>query len=150
MSVILPAKGALNWDVTLNAALTYLDNNSLKVSTRPAIVANNAEPITVALSDSGTLIRVDTDENNYWQEFKIPTNAVVAFPIGTVITFATVNATIVCTELYDEASDTRSNIYGDGRGTSTNWMGFYGTGICRLTKIGTDDWILSGPSIFQD
>jgi hypothetical protein len=28
MAVVLPVKGSLNWDVTLNAALTYLDNNT--------------------------------------------------------------------------------------------------------------------------
>lgn len=29
MSLSLPAKGSVNWDVTLNAALTYLDTNKL-------------------------------------------------------------------------------------------------------------------------
>jgi len=28
MAVVLPVKGSLNWDISLNAALTYLDNNT--------------------------------------------------------------------------------------------------------------------------
>ena len=150
MALSKPTVGQTSWGATLNTALDYLDTNTVKASARATIVSNSAVDITLALTDAGTLIRVEADENNYWQGFKVPANSDVAFPIGTVITFAVINSTIICTELDSTDEATRSNIYGEGQGTSTNWMGFNGTGICRLIKIGTNDWMLTGPSIFQD
>jgi hypothetical protein len=50
----------------------------------------------------------------------------------------------------DEESDTRSNVYGEGFGTNTDYMGFTGTGVTRLIKIGTNDWIFTGQNIWYD
>jgi hypothetical protein len=96
------------------------------------------------------MIVVTKDENNYNQDFVVPANASVAFPIGTVITFVTIDASIMMREQTHDGSDTRSNVYGEGNGTSTNYMGFTGTGVTRLIKIGTNDWILAGNGIWYD
>ena len=149
MPLVKPVVNQSNWGPTLNTALDYLDTNAIKASSRPTITAASPD-ITLALSDAGTLIRVEADENNYRQDFRVPPNAVVAFPIGTVITFVTIDATIQMRENSDEASETRSSIYGEGFGTNTDYMGFTGTGVTRLIKIGTDDWIFAGNNIWYD
>lgn len=149
MPLVKPTVGQTAWGATLNTALDYLDTNAIKVSSRPTITSTTTD-IILASSDAGTLIRVEADENQYRQDFRVPPNSVVAFPIGTVITFVTIDASIQMLEAYDEDSDTRSNIYGQGQGTSTNYMGFTGTGVTRLIKIGTNDWILTGSNIWYD
>jgi hypothetical protein len=149
MPVSKPTLGQNNWGTALNTALDYLDTNAIKTSSRPTIIAASPD-ITLALSDAGTLIRVEADENNSRQDFRVPPNAVVAFPIGTVITFVTIDATIQMRENSDEESDTRSSVYGEGFGTNTDYMGFTGTGVTRLIKIGTDDWIFAGNNIWYD
>lgn len=148
MALVKPTVGQATWGPTLNTALDYLETNILKVSTRSPLVTTNTD-ITLALSDAGTFIVLTADENNYSQTFKVPPNALVAFPIGTIITFVTLNTTFWCNELFDEGSETRSNIYGEGH-SGTNWMGFNGTGVTRLIKIATDDWILAGNNIMWD
>lgn len=149
MAVVKPAINAMGWGTTLNTALDYLDTNTLKPRTGNPVVAA-AEDITLAMSDAGTFIYVVSDESGYNQQFQVPPNALVAFPIGTVITFVTVDATVEMREVYDEDSDTRSNIYGEGHGTGTNYMGFTGTGVTRLIKISTNDWIFAGNNIWYD
>lgn len=149
MALNKPTVGQTSWGQTLNTALDFLDTNTLKPNTRNPLVASEAD-IDLALSDAGTFFVVTTDETEQSQQFRVPANAVVPFPIGTVITFITINATVWVTELYDETSDTRSNVYGEGQGTGTNWMGFNGTGIGRLIKVNTNDWILTGNSIIWD
>jgi len=149
MPLVKPTVGQTSWGNTLNAALDYLDTNAIKASSRPTIITASPD-ITLALSDAGTLIRVERDEDNYTQQFLVPPNSLVAFPIGTVITFVTIDATIEMREVSDDDSETRSNIYGEGRGTSTNYMGFTGTGVTRLIKIGTNDWIFTGQNIWYD
>ena len=147
MALVKPTVGQNNWGQTLNTALDYLDTNSIKASSRPTIISATAD-ITLALSDAGTLIRVEADENQYRQDFRVPPNSLVAFPIGTVITFVTIDVSIQMLEVSN--GEARSNIYGQGQGTNTNWMGFTGTGITRLIKIGTDDWIFAGNNIWWD
>lgn len=149
MPLVKPTINQNNWGPTLNTALDYLDTNSLKVSTRNPIVSASAD-IDLVLSDAGTMIVVQADENSYNQQFRVPPNAVVAFPVGTVITFVTIDVTIEMREVTDEESDTRSNIYGEGHGTGTNYMGFSGTGVTKLIKIGTNDWIFTGSNIWYD
>lgn len=149
MALVKPTVGQATWGPTLNTALDYLDTNTIKASTRSPLVSSNTD-VTLALSDAGTFIVVTTDENNYSQDFRVPANAAVAFPIGTVITFVTIDATIWVKEDYDETSDTSPQIYGEGNGTNTNWMGFSGTGVTRLIKIATNDWILAGNNIMWD
>ena len=149
MPLVKPTVGQTTWGATLNTALDYLDTNAIKVSSRPTIIAASPD-ITLALSDAGTLIRVEADENNSRQDFRVPPNSVVAFPIGTVITFVTIDATIQMRENSDEESETRSNVYGEGHGTNSDYMGFTGTGVTRLIKIGTNDWIFAGNNIWYD
>jgi hypothetical protein len=149
MPLVKPTINQSNWGPALNTALDYLDTNSIKASTRSTITAASPD-ITLALSDAGTFIRVEADENNYRQDFRVPPNSVVAFPIGTVITFVTIDATIQMRENSDVTSETRSTIYGEGFGTNTDYMGFTGTGVTRLIKIGTDDWIFAGNNIWWD
>ena len=149
MALVKPTIGQTSWGATLNTALDYLDTKTLKPRAGNPVVAASAD-ITLALTDAGTMIVVTNDESNYNQQFMVPPNAVVAFPIGTVITFVTIDATIEMREAYDEDSDTRSNVYGEGNGTNSNYMGFTGTGVTRLIKIGTNDWILAGNNIWYD
>jgi hypothetical protein len=149
MPVSKPTLGQNNWGTALNTALDYLDTNAIKTSSREIVVSTTAD-ITLALSDAGTLIRVQGDENEYRQDFRVPPNSLVAFPIGTVITFVAIDVSIQMLEVSDDDTDTRSNIYGEGQGTNTNWMGFTGTGVTRLIKIGTNDWIFTGTNIWWD
>ena len=149
MPLVKPTVGQSSWGGTLNTALDYLDTNSIKASSRPTIISATAD-ITLALSDAGTLIRVEADENQYRQDFRVPPNSLVAFPIGTVITFVTIDVSIQMLEVTDNETETRSNIYGQGQGTNTNWMGFTGTGVTKLIKIDTNDWILTGNNIWWD
>lgn len=149
MPLVKPTLNQTDWGTTLNTALDYLDTNTIKTSTRSPLVSSSTD-VTLALSDAGTFIVVTADENNYSQDFRVPANAAVAFPIGTVITFVTIDATIWVKEDYDETSDTSPQIYGEGNGTNTNWMGFSGTGVTRLIKIATNDWILAGNNIMWD
>lgn len=149
MPLVKPNIGQANWGAVLNTALDHLDTNSLKPSARNPLIATSAD-IDLALSDAGTMIVVTAGVDGQSQQFRVPANAVVPFPVGTVITFITIDSYVWITELYDETSDTRSNIYGEGQGTNTNWMGFGGTGIGRLIKIATNDWILTGNNIWWD
>lgn len=149
MALVKPTINQNNWGPTLNTALDYLETNALKVSTRPTIISTTTD-IVLALSDAGTLIRVEADEEQYRQDFRVPPNSLVAFPIGTVITFVTIDVTIQMLEVSDGETETRSNIYGEGHGTGTNYMGFTGTGVTRLIKIGTNDWIFTGQNVWYD
>lgn len=149
MPVSKPTLGQNNWGTVLNTALDYLDTNAIKTSSREIVISTTTD-ITLALSDAGTFITVETDENNYRQDFRVPPNSLVAFPIGTVITFVTIDASIQMLEVSDNNTGTRSNIYGQGHGTSTNYMGFTGTGVTRLIKINTNDWIFAGNDIWYD
>lgn len=149
MALVKPTIGQTAWGTTLNTALDYLDTNSLKVSTRNPIVSSNTD-IVLTLENAGTLILVTKDENNYSQGFVVPTNAEVAFPVGTVITFATIDTTIWLKQRTHEASGTSASIYGEGWGTGTNWMGISNTRVAKLIKLSTNDWILSGSSINWD
>lgn len=149
MPLSKPTIGQSNWGETLNTALDYLDTNTLKPSTRNPVVTTNTD-ITLTLADAGTMIVVTAGQDGYTQDFVVPANASVAFPIGTVITFVTIDATIMMREQNHDASETRSNVYGEGNGTSSNYMGFTGTGVTRLIKIATNDWILAGNNIWYD
>jgi hypothetical protein len=149
MALVKPTNGQTGWGDVLNTALDYLDTNTLKPSTRNPVVSTSTD-IALTLADAGTFIVVTKDENNYNQDFVVPANAAVAFPIGTVITFVTIDATIMMREQTHDASETRSNVYGEGNGTSTNYMGSTGTCVTRLIKIATNDWILTGNSIWYD
>ena len=114
------------------------------------IVANNATEITLTLNDANKFFYVASDENHWWQQFNVPTDSQVAFPIGTVITFVLIDATVIAREVYDENTDTRSNVYGEGQGTSTDYMFFTGTGVVRLIKFASNQWILAGNNIYRD
>ena len=115
-----------------------------------AIIASNVTNITLAANDANKFFYIASDENHYWQDVYVPTDSQVNFAIGTVVTFALVDATIRTRESYDEGTATSSNIYGQGQGTAHDYMSFTGTGICQLTKIGSNQWMFTGPSVFQD
>lgn len=46
MAVVLPVKGSLNWDISLNAALTQLDNNTTSGNTAALQRVNNLSDLT--------------------------------------------------------------------------------------------------------
>lgn len=68
MAVVLPVKGSLNWDVSLNAALTYLDNNNTTTVTNALQRVNNLSDLTnvpAARSNLGLSAGTAAGVNNY-------------------------------------------------------------------------------------
>lgn len=148
-----------SWGFESGGGLRFPDNTIQKTAggfLKPSpnmegfITASNVNDINLALDDANKFFYIVSDENNYWQQINVLPDSQVDFPVGTVIKFALVNATIITREVYDEGTDTRSNVYGQGQEGSSDYMCFSGTGIAELTKIGSNQWILTGPNIFRD
>lgn len=89
---------------------------------------------TLVLSDAGKHILMATAGT-----FTIPSNASVAFPIGSAVSF--VNATTSCT--IPITSDTMTLAGTSTTGTRT----LAANGIATALKIGTTSWIISGTGL---
>ena len=88
---------------------------------------------TLVLGDAGKVI---TSSNASAQTLTIPTNASVAFPVGTVISVIQIGAGVLSI-----AGDTGVTLNGVSAGSgdiNTQYMGV------TLTKLATDTWIASG------
>ena len=157
--VVITGGGNNSWSFTSSGNLQFPDGTVQTTAggfLKPtpnmegAILASNVNEITLTLDDANKFFYVYSDENYYWQQFNVPVDAVVNFPVGTTITFVTVDATIILREVYDETTATRSNVYGQGQGTATDYVCTNGTSVAQLIKIASNQWILTGPNIFRD
>jgi hypothetical protein len=126
---------------TIGAAETTLVSNGTTLSFQYSRVAQNAQNgnITLALTDSSKHIY---SKNTGAQTITVPTNASVAFPIGTAITIVN-NGTTAIT-----FTTTSLTVY--KAGTSTAWASG-GTlavrGLVTLLKVETDTWFISGAGL---
>lgn len=95
---------------------------------------------TLVLSDRGKTVFHPSGAGS-GDTFTIPTNASVAFPLGTTITFINMDASTLA-------------IAASG-GVTLNWSGSFTTGtrtlaqggIFTVTKVGTDQWLGSGSAV---
>jgi hypothetical protein len=147
MALDKPTIGQNNWGDELNAALDHLDKEHLLESSRNPVAVSET-PIELVLSDAGKFIVIPPQEFG-WQQVIVPNNTDVPFDIGTVITIVTVASTFICTES-DADAEEPVFVYGENRGESHNWMGSSGTHVCKLIKLDTNTWILTGTDIWQD
>jgi hypothetical protein len=107
--------------------MTFLiDNSRISVSE----VTNN---YTLALGDEGSLIQIN---NAGATTITIPTNASVAFPIGTQIRFSRKGAGLP-TISGDGGVSVSSVNNGDNKISAQH-------AVATIVKVGTDDWILFG------
>lgn len=95
-------------------------------------VVNLATTQTFALGDANTLQTLTGGDDRAWT---VPTNAAVAFPIGTEIGLASRDAGKVT---IDNAGVTVTTKDGDGLQTVTAGA------LAVLVKIASDEWMLSG------
>jgi hypothetical protein len=114
MTVTLPVKGSLNWDISLNAALTYLDNQTITLSGNalvngqsaggdlggslpsPTVVGTHlAAPLPVAQGGTGSATQnyVDLTTTQTVAGAKTFTNNIVASAASRVATTVTVGQT---------------------------------------------------------
>ena len=101
----------------------------------PQVTAGN---VTLALSDSG---------KHYYQSsgatttLTIPSNANVAFPVGTVITIVNQNTANIAI-----AKQSAANLYLAGNSTNTTrTVTTYG--VASLVKVATDTWFINGSGV---
>jgi hypothetical protein len=126
---------------TIGAAETTLVSNGTALSFQYSRVAQNAQNgnITLALTDSSKHIY---SKNAGAQTITVPTNASVAFPIGTAITIVN-NGTTAIT-----FTTTSLTVY--KAGTSTAWASgstLAVRGLVTLLKVETDTWFISGAGL---
>ena len=101
----------------------------------PAIISVTASR-TLALTDERDIIEVDTALGAV--DVLIPTNAVVAFPIGTVITVTLVDITDVATITGDAGVTLNGVVAGSGTFIASAFNGV------TLYKRATDEWVVQG------
>lgn len=115
------------------AAQGALADSALQPGDPISINAQTGTTYTLVLTDIGKLV---TLSNAGAITLTVPTNASVAFPVGTVIALAQLGAGLVTV-----AGDTGVTINGVTPGDS-DLSGQYAT--ASLTKLATDTWLLSG------
>ena len=91
---------------------------------------------TFALGDATTLQLLTGSTSRAWT---IPTNASVAFGIGTVIYLGSRDAGEVIVTV--GGSVTLTSIFSNGTSTTDNVLS---NGLAVLIKVGTDEWMLTG------
>ena len=98
---------------------------------------------TLVLSDAGKHILKDEGDG---YAVLVPTNANVAFPIGTVVTVVSGNSWTYINAVDVETTE----VWGAGYNqTSTSWY-IPNNSMATLLKIGTDKWMLSGAGLAID
>ena len=107
------------------------------------VLASDGSPLTGALSHIGKLLYANLTETA--SEFTVPTNASVAFPIGSEIKFATSDESSWHIFVADGQT---TNVFGEGSGgySALNQSPFIVpiNSTATLLKVDTDKWILSG------
>lgn len=108
----------------------------------PRVLATDGSPLTGSLSNVGKMLYANLTETA--SEFVVPTNASVAFPIGSEIKFATSDESPWHISAADYEATT---IWGEGSNYSwSNQTPFIVpiNSTATLLKVDTDKWILSG------
>ena len=104
---------------------------------------NSASDYTLVLSDAGKHIYKNDGEG---YSVVVPTNADVAFEIGTAVTVVSGDS---WTYIYPADGETTA-VWGAGfNQTSTAWY-IPNNSMATLLKIGTDKWMLSGAGLAED
>ena len=113
------------------------------IKSLPQNQQSSSNNYTLTLSDAGKHILKD-EGGGYGVE--VPTNASVAFPIGTVITIVSGDS---WTYIYPVDFET-TEVWGAGfNQASTGWY-IPNNSMATLLKIGTDKWMLSGAGLAID
>lgn len=131
------ASGA-NTDITSLASTTTINGTVIGYRDIPQNSQSAAYQFVAA--DAGKHI-LHPSADTTARTFTIPANATVAFPIGTAITIVNQNAAGVIT-----LSITSDTMRLAGTGT-TGSRSIAANGIATLLKIGTTEWIVSGPGV---
>ncbi len=104
-----------------------------KAALEPSINTQGGTSYTLTLADRGRLIVMTNDAAN---ALTIPTNAIVAFPVGTVISVMQIGAGVTTI-----AGATGVSLNGMSGGEGSIGSRYQGV---ALVKISTDAWLLSG------
>ena len=99
----------------------------------PTVNAQTGTSYTLALADAGAVV---TATNADAVTVTVPTNAAIAYPVGTVINVLQVGAGAVTVE-----GDTGVTVNGVSAGSVTTTPQYQGV---SLLKVGSDEWIVSG------
>jgi hypothetical protein len=122
-----PASGTLS-------SCTVDGTNAVGFRTVP--VNDQITPYTAALTDSGKVISHPASDPNA-RTFTIPANSSIAFPIGTVLTFANMTSQVVSIAI------TTDTMYLAGTGTTgTRSLAQYG--MASALKLTATTWLISG------
>ena len=124
-----PRQGLIVYDTT-NDTISYRDTSAWRSLSSVAINAQTGTTYTLVLADAGKLVTLD---NTSAITLTVPTNASVAFPIGTVIDICRKNTGTVTLS----SSATINSADGDMK-LRVRYS------CATLTKIGTDEWLLAG------
>lgn len=117
----------VNIELTINGSDLEVSSTALDINTQTGTT------YTLVLADAGKLV---TMENGSAQTVTIPTNASVAFPIGTTIAILGLGAGTVTIE-----GDTGVTVNGDVAG-SVDISAQYGS--VAIVKLGADTWNIVG------
>lgn len=128
-----------NQDAPGNQVATINDLNTSK-GTHSRVLASDGSPLTGALVHVGKLLYANLTETA--ASFIIPTNASVAFPIGSEIKFATSDESSWNISAEDYATTT---VWGEGSNYTWSNQTFIvpTNSTATLLKVDTDRWILS-------
>jgi hypothetical protein len=108
--------------------MTFLiDNNRITVSTV-------TDDYTLALGDEGSLIHMNSGDA---KTISIPTNATVAFAIGTQIRVSRKGAGSTTISASDGGTTTVNSASGNNQINAQH-------AVATIVKVGTDEWVLFG------
>lgn len=138
------------WTFGTDGSLTLPANGDIKNSDGYSVIKSipqneqsSASDYTLVLSDAGKHVYKNEGEG---YSVVVPTNADVAFPIGTVITVVSGNS---WTYIYP-ADGMTTEVWGAGYNTTSSSFYIPDNSMATLLKIGTDKWMLSGAGLGND
>jgi hypothetical protein len=139
-SVSTPAtnKKALFFNSSASDAPAYKDEGGTVVYLSQIVQNSQSAAYTTVLGDIGKHILHPASDNNA-RTFTIDSNANVAYPIGTAITFVNLVNTVTI-------AITSDTMYLAGPGTTgSRTLAAYG--VATALKVGTTTWIISGTGL---
>jgi hypothetical protein len=142
--------GNNQWTINENATLSLpvggdiLNSDGYSViKSIPQNQQSSYSNYTLQLSDAGKHVYKD-EGDGYGVE--VPTNASVAFAVGTVVTIVSGNS---WTYIYP-ADGMTTEVWGAGYNTTSSSFYIPENSMATLLKIGTDKWMLSGAGLGND